>query len=189
MEKIRIKEVIVVEGRDDTTRLKQFFDVKTIETGGSGVSAHTIEQIRRAINLHGVIIFTDPDVSGEQIRREIVNNIPTAKHAFLRRNEGVPSSKEKGRSLGIEHASFNALKEALQSVYSVKEMSEESQLSQTFLNQIGLTLGSDAKKRRIFLGEQLRIGYANAKQLKKRLELFQISEATIQEIMEDYEEK
>ena len=32
MEKKKIKEVIVVEGKNDTNHLKEFFDVETIET-------------------------------------------------------------------------------------------------------------------------------------------------------------
>ena len=41
-----IKEVIVVEGINDTKRLKQFFDVDTIETHGMGLSDKTIDFIK-----------------------------------------------------------------------------------------------------------------------------------------------
>ena len=37
-----IKEVIVVEGANDTKRLKSFFDVETIETHGLGLNTETI---------------------------------------------------------------------------------------------------------------------------------------------------
>lgn len=190
MDKIKIEEVIVVEGHDDTVRLKQFFDVNTIQTGGSGVSQATIEQIKRANALHGVIVFTDPDVSGEQIRRQITKHVPEVRHAFLTRDEAIPSSKSKGKSLGIEHANFKALKSALAQVYTLNESEQEDfEVDQQLLNRLGLTLGSDAKQRRIFLGERLRIGYVNAKQLKKRLALFQITSDEIESIMKDYEEK
>jgi ribonuclease M5 len=189
MQKIKIKEILVVEGHSDTVRLHQFFDVVTIETGGSGVTAETLAQIKRANALYGVIVFTDPDVPGEAIRREISQVIPNLKHAFLKRKEATPSSKTKGRSLGIEHANFSALKSALERVYTVSDQSKSAIISPALLNQLGLTLGSDAKSRRIFLGEALRIGYTNAKQLKKRLALFQISEAEIKRVMKDYEEK
>ena len=46
-----IKEVIVVEGINDTKRLKQFFDVDTIETHGMGLSDKTIEFIKFPINV------------------------------------------------------------------------------------------------------------------------------------------
>ena len=42
-----IKEVIVVEGVNDTKRLKSFFDVETIETHGLGLKKDTIELIKK----------------------------------------------------------------------------------------------------------------------------------------------
>ncbi|MBS7576283.1 MULTISPECIES: ribonuclease M5 [unclassified Enterococcus] len=190
MDKIKIDEVVVVEGHDDTVRLKQFFDLNTIQTGGSGVSLATIEQIRRANALHGVIVFTDPDASGEQIRREITRQVPDVRHAFLTRAEATPRSKSKGKSLGIEHADFKALKSALAKVYTISKTNPTNfEVDQQLLNRLGLTLGADAKQRRIFLGDRMRIGYVNAKQLKKRLALFQITSAELESIMKDYEEK
>ena len=44
----KIREIIVVEGRNDTLRLKSFFDCDTIETGGYQVSAETLERIAAA---------------------------------------------------------------------------------------------------------------------------------------------
>ena len=42
-----IKELIVVEGVNDTKRLQSFFDVDTIETHGMGLSKETIELVRQ----------------------------------------------------------------------------------------------------------------------------------------------
>ena len=40
--------VIVVEGKDDTIRLKQFFPgIETIETNGSAVSDEVLKQIQK----------------------------------------------------------------------------------------------------------------------------------------------
>lgn len=102
--------VIVVEGRDDTANLKRYFDVETYETRGSAVN-QDIERIQRLHELHGVIVFTDPDFNGERIRRMIMTAIPTVQHAFLKRDEAVPKSKSKGRTLKIEHASYEDLKQ------------------------------------------------------------------------------
>ncbi len=48
-------------------------------------------------------------------------------------------------------------------------------------------MGSDSRKRREYLGEALRIGYCNGKQLLKRLELFGISLAEVEATMKSYE--
>ena len=63
-----IRELIVVEGKNDTKRLKSFFDVDTIETHGMGLGKETIELIRKANEKRGVILFLDPDTPGEKIR-------------------------------------------------------------------------------------------------------------------------
>ena len=50
-----IKQNIVVEGKNDTKRLKSFFDVETIETHGMGLGKQTVELIRAAgLDLQGV---------------------------------------------------------------------------------------------------------------------------------------
>ncbi|WP_277291499.1 toprim domain-containing protein, partial [Streptococcus orisratti] len=115
-EKIKIQEVIVVEGKDDTANLKRFYEVDTYETRGSAIDEDDLERIERLHDLRGVIVFTDPDYNGERIRKIIMQAIPTVKHAFLQRDEAAPKSKTKGRSLGVEHASFEDLEKALSSV-------------------------------------------------------------------------
>ena len=53
------KEVIVVEGRDDTRRLKEIFpDIETIETNGSAIDKPTLERIKILINqLIGILLL------------------------------------------------------------------------------------------------------------------------------------
>ena len=43
-----IKEVIVVEGRDDITAVKQAVDAEVIAVGGFGINAKVIDRIRDA---------------------------------------------------------------------------------------------------------------------------------------------
>ena len=62
-----IKQVVVVEGRDDTKRLKETFGaIDTIETRGSAIDEATLERIRQAQAKRGVIVLTDPD---SQVRK------------------------------------------------------------------------------------------------------------------------
>ncbi|MBR4421464.1 MAG: toprim domain-containing protein, partial [Erysipelotrichaceae bacterium] len=63
-----IREVIVVEGKNDTRRLQAFFDVDTIETHGLGLKKETIDFIRKVNEERGVILFLDPDHPGEKLR-------------------------------------------------------------------------------------------------------------------------
>ena len=87
--KPKIEEIIVVEGKDDTRRLQEVFDVDTIETIGSAIDDTILDQIEHAQETRGVIVFTDPDFSGEKIRKIIMEVVPDAKHAFLDRKSVV----------------------------------------------------------------------------------------------------
>ena len=185
-EKIKIPQVVVVEGRDDTANLKRYFDLETYETRGSAISDADIERIRRLQDLHGVIIFTDPDFNGERIRRLIMTEIPAVQHAFLRRDEAAPKSKNKGKSLGVEHASFEDLQQALAGLVGYFDDEDNFDISKSDLVRLGLLMGSDSRQRREYLGEQLRIGYSNGKQLLKRLELFGVTLAEVEEAMLKY---
>ena len=84
---MKIKEVIVVEGRDDTAAVKRAIQADTIETNGSAIDDEIIEQIRHAAEKRGVIVLTDPDYPGEKIRSIIEKNIPGVKHAFIPQNQ------------------------------------------------------------------------------------------------------
>jgi len=187
-EKRKIPEVIVVEGKDDTANLRRFYEVDTYETRGSAIDQNDLERIATLQELRGVIVFTDPDYNGERIRKIIMQEIPQAKHAFLNRGEAVPKSKTKGRSLGVEHASFEDLEKALSGlVGSYYEDEYYFDITKSALMRLGLLMGSDSRKRREYLGEALRIGYCNGKQLLKRLELFGICLAEVEDAMKSYE--
>lgn len=185
-EKRKIPEVIVVEGKDDTANLRRFYEVDTYETRGSAIDQDDLERIATLQELRGVIVFTDPDYNGERIRKIIMQEIPQAKHAFLNRGEAVPKSKTKGRSLGVEHASFEDLEKALAGLVGSYEDENFFDITKTDLMRLGLLMGNDSRKRREYLGEELRIGYCNGKQLLKRLELFGISLAEVEDAMAGY---
>ena len=95
----KIKEVIVVEGKDDTKQVQRAVLADTFETNGSALSKKALEQIKKLQQSRGVIVFTDPDFNGERLRKLIGQNVPGVKHAFIRRDQGVPT--EAHGSLGL----------------------------------------------------------------------------------------
>ncbi|GLB47231.1 ribonuclease M5 1 [Philodulcilactobacillus myokoensis] len=173
----KIKEVIVVEGKDDTERIKRAVDADTIETRGSAISQETLKLIQKLDQKRGVIIFTDPDFSGERIRRIVSSAVPNAKHAFLLRKDATP--KHHDGSLGVEHASVKSIQNALLNVYT-ENNSAKPVITKKELFQAGLSGDLDAKKRREQLCNLLRIGYVNAKQLPKRMQMFGITKEQFQ---------
>lgn len=187
MTKLKIQEIVVVEGKDDTRRLQEVVDVDTIETIGSAINDEILMQIEHAQETRGVIIFTDPDFSGEKIRKTIMEVVPQAKHAFLPRQQARP--KKQG-SLGVEHASDEAILEALKKVITPSSFEEdETEITRQVLISHGLIAGAQAKEKREKLGDELRIGYTNGKQLEKRLKMFRITPEEFAQAMKKVEEQ
>lgn len=184
----KIQEIIVVEGRDDTRRLKEILDVDTIETQGSAINEETLKKIQLAEEKRGVIVFTDPDFAGEKIRKTIMAAVPQAKHAFLTREEGQGKKVKKYASLGVEHAEKEAILRALKAVVTPQEK-ELPQIPLDILQELGFTAGQDAKKLREKVGEKLGIGYTNAKQFQKRLQMFAISLEQLQAALQKTQEE
>ncbi|SEI12547.1 RNAse M5 [Halobacillus karajensis] len=176
---MKIKEVIVVEGKDDTARIKSAVDADTIETNGSAIDEAVIEQIKHAQNKRGVIIFTDPDYPGERIRHIVTQHVPDCKHAFLPK-EKARAKHDKG--IGIEHASISDIQEALSAIYELVDI-HEGEITKQDLIDYGLIGGSQSSKRRERLGVVLNIGKTNGKQLLKRLNMFHITSKQLDRVM------
>lgn len=168
---MKIREFIVVEGKDDTTAIKRAVDADTIETYGSAVNQETIDKIKLAQKKRGVIILTDPDYPGEKIRKTISAKVPGCKHAFIAKEAAISKT---GKGLGVEHAEPDVIREALKDAQFMHQHIVE-EITQEDLITAGLIGGEGAKSRRIKLGKRLKIGYTNGKQLYKRLMMFQVS--------------
>lgn len=176
-----VHEVIVVEGKNDTHKIKQAVEAETIETNGSAIDVETIELIKHAQQKRGVIIFTDPDYAGERIRKIIQEQVPGCKHAFLAKSDARSTLR---KNVGIEHASVKSIRQALQRVQTeIRSDTFIFDITKTDLLTFGLIGKRDSKRRREQLGELLAIGYTNSKQLLKRLKLFQITKEELNEAM------
>jgi ribonuclease M5 len=164
-----IKEIIVVEGKDDTTAVKRAVEAETIETGGSAINKDIIRRIRLAQQRRGVIVFTDPDHAGERIRKIITSQVPGCKHAFLTQEEA-----HKRGDIGVENASIEAIRKALDNVRTDYE-AVESDITLEDLMGAGLIVHPQAASRRMEMGKRLGIGYCNGKQFFNRCRMFRIT--------------
>ena len=173
-----IKEVIIVEGRDDITAVKRAVDCELIATGGFGFPKGVMERIKTAQKNRGVIIFTDPDYAGEKIRKKIAAEIPECKHAFLPREQA-----EKNGDIGIENASPESILAALEKVRTeTKENRKE--FTQTDLVKNGLVGMDNSSQKRDEIGKILGIGYGNSKQFLSRLNNYGVSRQEFEDALE-----
>ncbi|QEK13366.1 ribonuclease M5 [Crassaminicella thermophila] len=172
-----IKEVIVVEGRDDMIAVKRAVDAEIIITHGFGITEETLKRIEFAQKRKGVIIFTDPDHAGERIRKTISKRIEGCKHAFLPREQAI-----KNGDIGIENASPENIILALKKVRT-ESKEKRSEFKQIDLIKNDLVGSMEASSRRDELGKLLGIGYANAKQFLNRLNNYGITREEFEEAL------
>ena len=164
-----IKEVIVVEGRDDITAVKKAVDAEVIAVGGFGINKKVIDRIKAAQKRQGVIVLTDPDFAGEKIRKIIAKRVPGIKHAYISQKDGT-----KDGDIGVENAEPETIIRALEfAKCEVKEERNEFNIDDMIF--FGLTGNNNSKERRDLLGNELGIGYCNAVQFLTRLNNYGIT--------------
>lgn len=158
-----IKEVIVVEGKQDIQAVRRAVEAEIVATGGFSLPAHTLNYLQQAYHKRGLIILTDPDSAGERIRRFLTKRFPDAKHAFVPREQATAND-----DIGIEQASSVAIQDALSKVRT-QEISPRQEFSQQDMIAANLTGTPAAAARRALMGAKLGIGFANAKTFLQRL--------------------
>lgn len=139
MEKLRLQEVLVVEGKYDAVKLADIVDALIITTDGFSIynDTETKELIKSLGRKRGIIILTDSDAAGFQIRNYIQNfaeGIPV-KNAYIPAIAGKePRKRHAGKEglLGVEGVSAEVIRTALQSVCSGCEPPRESENSVTY---------------------------------------------------------
>ena len=159
----KIREIIVVEGRDDTAAVKRAVDAETIETHGFGIREETLRLIDKASSERGIIIFTDPDHAGEEVRKKLTERFPGAKQAYLSREAAA-----KGEDIGVENAGPEAIIDALEKARAEKADPEKI-FSMEDLMKAGLSGQPSSKERRQKAGEILGIGYGSSKRFLGKL--------------------
>ena len=162
---LRVREVLVVEGKYDAIRLRGAVDALILETNGFQIfnDKEQRELLRRLAMERGLLILTDSDSAGFVIRNYLNSVIPNEciKHAFIpeiRGKERRKAAPSKEGLLGVEGVDASLLIEALRRAGATFENDTTVQQSgapitkQDFF-EWGLTGGEDsADRRRVLLG-------------------------------------
>lgn len=162
MKRLRVKEVVVVEGRYDAAALEQVIDGLVITTGGFGIFSDEEQKmlIKKLGRERGLIIFTDSDAAGFRIRNYIEKIAAgcSIKHAYIPTVEGKErrkSAHSKEGILGVEGMDFATLRKALEDA-GITEGNEPAgrQISFTDIYEMGISGGpNSAEFRRRVLAE------------------------------------
>jgi len=156
---LKIKEVIVVEGKYDKNTLSQLVDATIIETTGFGIfsDGEKLELLRKLADKRGLIILTDGDGAGFLIRNYLKSAISKdgIKHAYIPDIIGKEKRKDspsKEGKLGVEGMPPDILIEALKRAGATFEDSAEPGnarlITKADLYELGLSGRTGSRERR-----------------------------------------
>ena len=165
MDKIKIKEAIVVEGRYDKNTLSQIIDAPILETAGFGIfkNKEQMALMRKVAEVRGLVVFTDADGAGFVIRNHIKSAIPNQylKHAYTpdilgkERRKAAPGKEGK---LGVEGMKREVILESLRragATFEGETVGEPNHITKADLMELDL-YGPGSNDRRAALIKHLR---------------------------------
>lgn len=161
---IKIKQAVIVEGKYDKIRLSNIVDAVIVPVHGFSIyrDRETAELIKSLAKTVGIVILTDSDSAGFQIRNkikelarggEVINvYIPDIKGKEKRKRE--PS---KQGLLGVEGIDDNIIFEAFEKagVTAQKSNASKNPITKADLMDAGLIGGENSSERRAALKRRL----------------------------------
>lgn len=113
---IKVKEAVIVEGKYDKIKLSNILDGLIVEINGFGIykDKNRIKFIRKLAEERGIIIITDSDHSGFQLRNFIASSVgkDKVKHIYIPDVYGKEKRKDKPSKegkIGVEGISDDVL--------------------------------------------------------------------------------
>lgn len=174
MDRIRIKEALVVEGKYDKNTLAQLVDAPIFVTEGFGIfkDPEKLALLRAVAEKRGLIVLTDSDGAGLVIRNHLKGAIDPAlvKHAYIpdvfgkEKRKAAPGKEGK---LGVEGMTPAVLLQALRNAGATiidgpvgaaigrQPDAESIEITKIELYELGLTGKPDSKERRRALQKRL----------------------------------
>ena len=174
-----LKEILIVEGKMDVIAVNRAVEADCIITNGFHFNKKTLANIAAAYKKRGIIILTDPDTAGENIRKFLTEKFPNAKHAYIPKIEATAND-----DIGVEQAAPESILKALSKVRTL-ELKPRNEFNAAEMIQFGLAGGAESSNLRDKVGAALGIGYGNVKTFVKRLNSYGVTRAEFLEAVEN----
>lgn len=162
---LKIKEAVIVEGKYDKIKLSNILDTLIIETNGFAIykDKEKLNFIKRLANERGIVLLTDSDHSGFQIRNYIAAGIDKSKikHIYIPDIYGKEKRKDKPSKegkLGVEGMSEDLLLDLFNKANIQSEsISKENPVTNYDLFELGIMGVENASRNRKALLKQLEL--------------------------------
>ena len=168
------KYVIVVEGTSDINKLKNLIDADFVSVNGSAISEEILQYLEELSKQREIIVLTDPDYPGEQIRKKISQRVKCY-HDFVDRKHA-----SNGKKLGVAECDKEEILRALKEFVFLGE--DNHSISFNEFCSLQLT-GPNSQERREKVAKHFSLGHCNSKTLFKRLNMLNITYQQIKEIL------
>lgn len=154
---IHLNEAVIVEGKYDKIKLESILDAVIIETRGFSIfkDREQLELIRKLAVRKGIVIITDSDRAGFQIRNFLRGALPqgTVRNVYMpdifgkEHRKSVPSKEGK---LGVEGIPKEVILQSLQKAGILFDEADSPahRITKTDLYEDGLTGGVNSAERR-----------------------------------------
>jgi len=177
---IEFDGIIVVEGNTDEALLRTFINCEIVKTGGSAVTRGTIDYLKESSKHRKIIVLTDPDFPGTQIRNKLDDQIPNLHHAFVPKKLCIRKNK-----VGIAESNQEAIIDALEHLI-INNGVAYGNLTNADLLELGLIGTENACTTREKIEETLHLGHTNGKTLLKRLNSLRITKEELGRLLDEY---
>ncbi len=164
-----LNAVLVVEGKSDVSFLSSFIDAEFVITNGFALPKETIEYLKTISASKEIIVLTDPDFPGKNIRTKLDEQIPNLKHCFVSKEVSIKHGK-----VGVAESTKEEVLNALENCFVAKR-DPLGTLTTSDLYELGLLGNPDSSYLRNKVSEQLHIGHTNAKLFLHRVNSLNIS--------------
>lgn len=167
--KKKIDAVIVVEGKTDVDFLSNFLDADFVTTNGSALSKETIRYLKTISTQRDIIVLTDPDYPGLQIRARIQEQIPQVYHAYVRKEQSIRKHK-----VGVAESNQEEVLRALEGI-EIQRKRQNTSLTMQDLMDLGCVGEDQSFSLRKKIEKDFCLGSVRSgKQLLKQLQMLGI---------------
>lgn len=157
MEKLKISQTVLVEGKYDKIKLESILDANIITAGGFSLfnNNEKIALIRRIAEKNGLIILTDSDPAGFVLRNKLKGMLPKSDkiiHIYIPSEKGKEKRKKeysKAGLLGVEGIDAEKLRELFAEYVDCDGVRNDKKiLTKAFLYENGLSGGERSSEKR-----------------------------------------
>ena len=158
MDKIKISQVVLVEGKYDKIKLENIIDANIITTSGFSIfnNEEKLSLLRRLSEKNGIIILTDSDPAGFFLRNKLKGMFPKngkVIHLYIPSEKGKEKRKKeysKAGLLGVEGIENDKLREIFLKYEKKADniSGNGDSINKAFLYEIGLLGGNGSSGKR-----------------------------------------